>query len=42
MSFIHHDRNNEQLLLPITVMRGGTSRGFYFERRNVPEPGSGP
>jgi hypothetical protein len=41
MSFIHHDRNNEQLLLPITLIRGGTSRGFYFEGRNVPEPGAG-
>ncbi len=41
MSYIHHDRNNEQFLLPITVIRGGTSRGFYFEGRNVPAPGAG-
>jgi hypothetical protein len=26
MSYIHHDRNNEQMLIPITVVRGGTSR----------------
>jgi hypothetical protein len=28
MSYIHHDRNNEQMLIPITIIRGGTSRGF--------------
>jgi 2-methylaconitate cis-trans-isomerase PrpF len=41
MSFFHHDRNNEQMLAPITLIRGGTSRGFYFEGRNVPQPGKG-
>ena len=41
MSYIHHDRNNEQMLFPITVIRGGTSRGFYFEGKNVPQPGEG-
>ncbi len=41
MSFIHHDRNNEQMLIPITIIRGGTSRGFYFEEKNVPKPGEG-
>jgi 2-methylaconitate isomerase len=41
MSYIHHDRNNEQMLIPITVVRGGTSRGFYFEGKNVPKPGEG-
>jgi hypothetical protein len=41
MSYIHHDRNNEQMLVPITVIRGGTSRGFYFEGKNVPKPGEG-
>ena len=41
MSYIHHDRNNEQMLVPITVIRGGTSRGFYFEEKNVPKPGEG-
>jgi len=41
MSSIHHDRNNEQMLIPITVIRGGTSRGFYFEGKNVPKPGEG-
>jgi len=38
---MHHDRNNEQMLLPITLIRGGTSRGFYFEGKNVPAPGEG-
>ena len=23
-------------VLPITLVRGGTSRGFYFEEKNVP------
>jgi 2-methylaconitate cis-trans-isomerase PrpF len=41
MAYIHHDRNNEQILVPITVLRGGTSRGFYFEGKNVPKPGEG-
>ena len=41
MSFIHHDRNMEQMLIPITVVRGGTSRGFYFEGKNVPPQGKG-
>ena len=41
MSYIHHDRNNEQMLIPITLIRGGTSRGFYFEGKNVPKPGEG-
>ena len=41
MSYIHHDRNNEQILIPITIIRGGTSRDFYFEERNVPKPGEG-
>ena len=30
MAYIHHDRNNEQMLIPITLVRGGTSRGFYM------------
>lgn len=29
------------MLIPITVIRGGTSRGFYFEEKNVPKPGEG-
>jgi hypothetical protein len=41
MSYIHHDRNDEQLLVPITVIRRGASRGFYFEGKNVPKPGEG-
>jgi 2-methylaconitate cis-trans-isomerase PrpF len=41
MSYLHHDRNNEQFLAPITILRGGTSRGFYFEGRNVPARGQG-
>jgi len=41
VSYIHHDRNNEQMLVQITVIRGGTSRGFYFEGKNVPKPGEG-
>ncbi len=41
MSYFHHDRNLEQVLAPITLIRGGSSRGFYFERRNVPPPGHG-
>ena len=42
MSYVHHyDRNNEQMLVPITVICGGTSRGFYFEGKNVPKPGEG-
>jgi len=41
MSYIQHDRNNEQMLIPITLIRGGTSRGFYFEGKNVPKPGEG-
>ena len=41
MSYLHHDRNLEQMLAPITLIRGGSSRGFYFEGRNVPLPGSG-
>jgi len=41
MSYILHDRNNEQMLIPITLIRGGTSRGFYFEGKNVPPQGKG-
>ena len=41
MSYILHDRNNEQVLIPFTMIRGGTSRGFYFEGKNVPPPGKG-
>ena len=41
MSYIHHDRNNEQILIPITVIRGGTSRGFIFEGKNEPKTGEG-
>jgi len=41
MSSILHDRNLEQMLVPITIVRGGTSRGFFFEGRNVPPPGKG-
>jgi 2-methylaconitate cis-trans-isomerase PrpF len=31
----------EQMLFPITVIRGGTSRAFFFEKRNVPPAGEG-
>ena len=41
MSYFHFDRNNEQILAPITIIRGGTSRAFFFEGRNVPPPGGG-
>ncbi|MCK9151361.1 PrpF domain-containing protein [Methanobacterium alcaliphilum] len=41
MSYFKHDRNLEQILAPITILRGGTSRGFYFDGRNVPKPGKG-
>jgi 2-methylaconitate isomerase len=41
VSYFHNDRNLEQLLAPITLIRGGSSRGFYFEGRNVPKPGAG-
>ncbi len=41
MSFLRHDRNGEQFLVPITIVRGGSSRGFFFEGRNVPPPGKG-
>ena len=41
MSYILHDRNNEQMLVPITVARGGTSRAFFFEGKNVPPQGQG-
>jgi hypothetical protein len=30
MSFIHLDRNLEQMLIPITVIRGGTGRGLLL------------
>jgi 2-methylaconitate cis-trans-isomerase PrpF len=41
VSYFHHDRNLEQILAPITLIRGGSSRGFYFEGKNVPKPGAG-
>jgi 2-methylaconitate isomerase len=41
MSYILHDCNDEQMLIPITMIRGGTSRDFYFEGKNVPPPGKG-
>ncbi len=41
MSSILHDRNLEQMLVPITIVRGGSSRAFFFEDRNVPQPGRG-
>jgi 2-methylaconitate isomerase len=41
MSYLHFDRNLEQIVVPITIIRGGTSRGFFFERSNVPKPGEG-
>lgn len=41
MGHFHFDRNLEQMLAPITIVRGGSSRGFYFEGRNVPPPGHG-
>jgi len=31
----------EQILAPITLIRGGSSRGFYFEGNQVPLPGNG-
>ncbi|MCB0917454.1 MAG: 3-methylitaconate isomerase [Actinobacteria bacterium] len=41
VSYFHHDRNLEQILAPITLIRGGSSRGFYFQGNNVPKPGKG-
>ena len=41
MGWFHFDRNLEQTLAPITLIRGGSRRGFYFEGRNVPLPGQG-
>jgi hypothetical protein len=41
VSLFKNDRNMEQMLSPITVIRGGTSRGFYFEQRNVAPQGKG-
>jgi len=41
MSFIHHDRKMEQMQVPITIVRGGTSPGFYFEGKKVPPAGNG-
>ena len=41
MAYFHFDRNLEQILAPITLIRAGTSRGFFFEGRNVPKPGEG-
>ena len=41
MGLFHHDRNLEQVIAPVTLIRGGSSRGFYFEGRNVPPPGGG-
>lgn len=41
MGWFHFDRNLEQMLAPITLIRGGSSRGFFFEGRNVPAPGQG-
>jgi len=41
MGLFHHDRNLEQLIAPVTLIRGGSSRGFYLEGRNVPPPGGG-
>jgi hypothetical protein len=41
MSYIHHDPNNEQMLVRITVNQDGTSHGFYFEGKNVPKAGEG-
>ncbi|MDQ1250242.1 MAG: hypothetical protein QG597_4621 [Actinomycetota bacterium] len=41
MGLFQHDRNLEQVLAPITLVRGGSSRGFFFEGRNVPKPGEG-
>jgi 2-methylaconitate cis-trans-isomerase PrpF len=29
------------MMIPITVIRGGTSRGFYFEEKNIPKPEEG-
>lgn len=41
LSYIRYDRNLEQILVPITILRGGTSRSFFFERCTVPKPGEG-
>lgn len=41
MSYVLHDRNLEQMLIPIALIRGGTSRAFFFERACVPPPGGG-
>jgi hypothetical protein len=41
MGYFWHDRNLEQVLAPITLIRGGSSRGFYFVGNDVPPPGAG-
>lgn len=41
MGYFQNDRNLEQILAPITLIRGGSSRGFYFQGADVPEPGKG-
>lgn len=41
MGYFWHDRNLEQLIAPITLIRGGSSRGFYFAGDDVPPAGKG-
>ncbi|WP_295448295.1 PrpF domain-containing protein [uncultured Thiodictyon sp.] len=35
------DTNNEQMIFPVTIIRGGTSRGLFFLADEIPEMGHG-
>lgn len=34
-----HEQNTEQIGIPCTLMRGGTSKGLYFKSEDLPPPG---
>lgn len=38
---IKFDANKEQMIFPVTIIRGGTSRGLYFLSDEIPEVGRG-
>lgn len=38
---IRFDTNKEQMIFPVTLIRGGTSRGLFFLADEIPEPGQG-
>lgn len=41
LPMVRFDPSKEQMIFPVTVIRGGTSRGLFFLADEIPEPGQG-